>query len=76
MSDSESYLEGLVCMGHWQDFVSRVDAAQFAERAEQPLARPTIELQFLVVMLRTGQNLRSKSQEMYKLDWLMICSIF
>lgn len=60
---SQPYLQGLVCVGHWQDFVPGVDAAQFAERAEQPLTGPTVELEFLLVMLRTGQNLRKKSHE-------------
>lgn len=59
-SISESYLQGLVGVGHWQDFVSCVDAAQFAERAEQPLTGPTVELQLLLVMLRAGQNLRNQ----------------
>ena len=31
-------------MGHWQDLVSGVDPAQFAERTEQPLTGSTIEL--------------------------------
>lgn len=56
----QPYLQGLVCVGHWQDFVPGVDAAQFAEGAEQPLTGPTVELEFLLVMLRTGQNLRKK----------------
>lgn len=37
MSDCESNLQRLVRLGHWEDFMSGVNAAQFAEGAEQPL---------------------------------------
>ncbi len=52
-----SNLQGLVCVSHRQDFVSGVDAAQFAERTEQPLTGPAVELQLLLIVLRTRQNL-------------------
>ena len=45
MSYLESYLQGLVSLGHWEDFVSGVDSTQFAEWTEQPLTGPTVELQ-------------------------------
>lgn len=64
VSDSESHLQGLVRLGHGEDFVSGVDAAQFAEWAEQPLTRPAVELQLLLVMLRTGQNLRTRAKSL------------
>ena len=60
MSDSQSYLQSLVSLRHWEDFVSSVDSAQFAERAEQPLTGPAIELQLLLVVLRTGQDLEKR----------------
>lgn len=53
-------LQSLVSLSHGEDFVSGVDSAQFAERTEQPLAGPAIELQLLVVVLRAGQNLRRR----------------
>lgn len=59
---SESYFQGLVCMGHRQDLVSGVEAAQFAEGAEQPLTGPTVELQLLLVVLRTSQNLEAAAR--------------
>lgn len=55
--NSDSNLQCLVRLGHGEDFMSSVDAAQFAEGAEQPLAGPTVELQLLLVVLRTCQYL-------------------
>lgn len=55
-----SDLQSLVSLSHGEDFVSGVDSAQFAERTEQPLAGPAVELQLLVVVLRAGQNLRRR----------------
>ncbi|TNN42662.1 hypothetical protein EYF80_047159 [Liparis tanakae] len=46
----------LVGVGHRQDLVSRVDAPQLAERAEQPLAGPAVEVQLLLVVFGTVER--------------------
>lgn len=51
--------------------MSSVNAAQFAEGTEQPLTGPTIELQLLLVVLRTSQYLWSEVE--CRLDVLMLC---
>lgn len=63
MLQPDACLECLVGLGDWRHLVPGVDAAQLAERAQQPLARPTVEVQTLLVMLRTRQNLEEERQE-------------
>ena len=42
--------------------MSRVGTAQLAERAEQPLAGLTVELETLLVVLRASQNLKAPEE--------------
>lgn len=53
----DSHLQGLVGMSHRQDFMSGMEAPQLAERTEQPLAGPAVELELLLIVFRTRQNL-------------------
>lgn len=46
--------------------MSRVDAPEFAERAEQPLTGPAVELEFLLIVVWTRQNLRTSHGETKK----------
>lgn len=61
--ECEWHLQGLVGVGHRQDFMSRVDTPQFAERTQQPLAGPAVELELLLVVFWTRQNLRTSRGE-------------
>lgn len=64
--ECDSHLQGLVRMSHRQDFMSGVDASQFAEGTEQPLTGPAVELEFLLVVFRTRQNLRTSREKKKK----------
>lgn len=55
------YLQGLIRVDHRQNFVSGVNAAQLAQRAEQPLTGPAIEQQLLLVVIRAGQDLSQQT---------------
>lgn len=59
-SECDPYLQGLVRVRHRQDFVSRVDPSQLAEGTQQPLTGPAVELQLLLVVFWTRQNLRAR----------------
>lgn len=71
----DSHLQGLVRVSHRQDFMSGVDASQFAERTEQPLTGPAVELEFLLIVFWTRQNLRTSQEKKTEfklvptLDW-------
>ena len=58
----DAHLECLVGLGDRHDLVSCVGTPQLAERAEQALARLTVVVETLLVVLRASQNLKAPQE--------------
>ena len=53
-----THLEGLVGLGDGQNLVPVVHPARLTQLAQQALTVPEVELQLLLIVLRTRQHLR------------------